>query len=67
MAGKQNSLLQHAKVRFEDARRQLGFAAMDFSIPDDRFLEMRAETRQMQDEIRKLERKSKSLFSLFGF
>lgn len=63
----QKSLLQFAKVRFEDARRQLGLAAMDFSIPDDRFLEMRSEARQMQDEVKKLERKSKSLLGLLGF
>ncbi len=67
MATNQKSLLQFAKVRFEDARRQLGLAAMDFSIPDDRFLEMRSEARQIQDEVKKLERKSKSLLGFFGF
>ncbi len=67
MAAKQKSMLQYARARFEDTRREVGLAAMDFSIPDDRFLEMRSEARRMQDEVKKLERKSKNLLGLLGF
>lgn len=67
MATKSKTLLEIEKVRFEDARRQVGLVAMDFSIPDEQFLEMRAEVRRMQDNVKKLEKKSKGLFGIFGF
>ncbi len=65
--GKQKSLLQHEKQRLDDARRQMGLAALDFTIPDDKLLEMREEVRRQQGEVRSLERKSKRLFGLFSF
>ncbi|WP_363347383.1 hypothetical protein [Methylocystis echinoides] len=67
MGAKQKSLLQHEQARFEDARRQMGLAAMDFSIPDEQFLELRSQVRRLQNDVKKLERKSKSLFGLFSF
>jgi hypothetical protein len=65
MATKKNSLLQHMKTELEDARRQLGLAAMDFSTPDDRLLELREKLRRQQDEVAAMERKSKKLFGIF--
>lgn len=62
---KKDSLLQAVKADFETKRRQLGLAAMDFSLPDDRLVELRAELRRLQDEVRTLEKKSKKLFGIF--
>lgn len=67
MAAKSKTLLEIEKARFEDARRQIGLAALDFTIPDEQILEMRADVRRLQDGVKKLERKSKSFFGLFGF
>jgi hypothetical protein len=62
---KKDSLLQAVKADFEAKRRQLGLAAMDFSLPDDTLVELRAELRRLQDEVRTLEKKSKKLFGIF--
>ncbi len=65
MAKKASSLLTAMKVRLDETRRQLGFAAMDFSVPDERLLELRNELRSLQEEVKTLERKSKKLFGIF--
>jgi hypothetical protein len=65
MATKKNSLLQHMRSELDEARRQLGLAAMDFSTPDDRLLELRSNLRRQQDEVAAMERKSKKLFGIF--
>ena len=43
MAGK--SLLAHMESQLEAARRQIRDAVVDFSIPDDKVLEFRADAR----------------------
>jgi hypothetical protein len=65
MAKKDNSLLAVMKARLDETRRQLGFAAMDFSVSDERLLELRTELRSLQDEVKTLERKSRKLFGIF--
>ncbi len=65
MNKKTKTLVEQMKADLEDARRQLGLAALDFDIPDDRLLEMRSDLRRERDEVRERERKSKKLFGIF--
>ena len=67
MAGK--SLLAHMESQLDVSRRQIREAAIDFTIPDDKVLELRADTRQLFEEVKELERKSgkKGLFRFLGF
>ncbi|GLI94650.1 hypothetical protein [Methylocystis echinoides] len=62
---KKDALLNYMKADFAEKRRQLGLAAMDFSLPDDRLIELRAELRRLQDEVQAFEKKSKKLFGIF--
>ena len=66
MAGK--SLFAHMKSQLEATRRQIREAVIDFSIPDDKVLELRADPRQLFEEVKELERKSakKGLFRFLG-
>ncbi len=64
MNKKTKTLVEQMKADLEDARRQLGLAALDFDIPDDRLLEMRSDLRRERDEVRERERKSKKLFGI---
>ena len=65
MTKKTKTLVEQMRTGLEDARRQLGIAANDFSTPDGRLLEMRSDVRRMQDEVANLEKKSKRLFGIF--
>jgi chromosome segregation ATPase len=65
MTKKTKTLVEQMRTGLEDARRQLGLAANDFSTPDDRLLEMRSDVRRLQDEVANLEKKSKRLFGIF--
>ncbi|MGJ0510267.1 MAG: hypothetical protein ACR652_24745 [Methylocystis sp.] len=56
------TLAAYAEEKLEDARRNLGLAAMDFSIPDERLLEIRNAVRQATIETRRLKKKG-----LLGF
>ena len=63
------SLLAHMESQLEAARRQIRDAAIDFSIPDDNMLELRADARRVLEEVNELKRKSakKGLFGFLGF
>jgi hypothetical protein len=63
------SLLTHTGSELEAARRQIRDAVIDFSIPDDNVLELRADARRIFEEVKELERKSakKGLFGFLGF
>jgi hypothetical protein len=65
MVGK-TSLLAHMQSQFEMARRQVADAAIDFSVPDDKVLELRTHALRLQEEVRELERKSKGLLGFLG-
>jgi hypothetical protein len=67
MAGK--SLLTHMETRLEAARRQIRDAVIDFSVPDEKVLELRADARRVLEEVKDLERKStkNGLFGFLGF
>jgi hypothetical protein len=59
------TLADYAQERFEEARRNLGLAATDFSIPDEKLLEIRESVRREADEARRLKKK-KGFLGLFG-
>ena len=63
------SLLAHMESQLEAARRQIRDVVIDFSIPDDKVLELRADARRVLEEVKELERKSgkKGLFRFLGF
>jgi hypothetical protein len=63
------SLLAHMESQLEAARRQMRDVVIDFSIPDDKVLELRADARRVLEEVKELERKSanKGLFGFLGF
>jgi hypothetical protein len=59
------TLADYAQERFEEARRNLGLAAIDFSIPDEKILEIRESVRREAAEARRLKKK-KGFLGLFG-
>jgi hypothetical protein len=62
------TIVAHMKSQLETLRRQLGAAAVDFSFPDDKLLELREEARRMAQEAEKLQSKSsKGFFGFLGF
>jgi hypothetical protein len=61
-----NALIADAQARLDQARRELKSAVLDFEVPDDKLLELRAATRQVYDELSALDRK-KLRRGLFGF
>ncbi len=65
MGKRTKTLAEQMKADLEDARRQLGLAAMDFNVPDEHLVEMRSDLRRMRDEVNKAEQKSKKLFGIF--
>jgi hypothetical protein len=61
-----NALIADAQARLDQARRELKSAVLDFEVPDDKLLELRAATRQVYDELSALDRK-KLRRGLLGF
>jgi hypothetical protein len=61
-----NALIADAQARLDQARRELKSAVLDFEVPDDKLLELRAAARQVYDELGALDRK-KLRRGLFGF
>jgi hypothetical protein len=51
------TLIAHAQTRLDDARRQLRGAAMDFDVPDEQLLELRASARRAYEELREMDRR----------
>ncbi len=64
-----HALIADAQARLNEARRQLRLAAINFEVPDDELLALRANARKIYDELALLDRKKlkKGLFGLFKF
>jgi hypothetical protein len=62
------SLVAHMESQLEAARRQLRDAVIDFSLPDDKVLELRADVRRVMEQVQELQRTSakRGLFGLLG-
>ncbi len=67
MAG--DSILAQMKSKLDLALREMRGAVINLDVPDDKLLELRAETRRLFEEVRELERKAakKGLFGFLGF
>jgi hypothetical protein len=67
MAG--DSILAHTKSKLHLARREMRGAVINLDVPDDKLLELRADTRRLFEEVKELERKAtkKGLFGFLGF
>jgi hypothetical protein len=52
-----HALIADAQARLDDARRQLRLAAINFDVPDDELLELRAKARNVYNELANLDRK----------
>ena len=52
-----HALIADAQARLDDARRQLRLAAINFDVPDDELLELRAKARTVYNELANLDRK----------
>jgi hypothetical protein len=63
-----NSLLDHVKSQLELLRGELRGAIIDFTVPDEKVLELRKDARRLLDDLKALERKAakKGLFGFFG-
>ncbi|RTL86178.1 MAG: hypothetical protein EKK29_10395 [Hyphomicrobiales bacterium] len=61
-----HALIADAQARLDEARRQLRLAAMNFDVPDEELLELRAKARNVYNELAALDRK-KLKKGLFGF
>lgn len=64
-----HALIADAQARLDTARRELRLAAINFDIPDEELIELRARARQVYDELAQLDRKKlkKGLFSFLKF
>ncbi len=64
-----HALIADAQARLDDVRRQLRLAAINFDVPDDELLELRAKARDIYNELAALDRKKlkKGLFSFLGW
>ncbi|MBM3562873.1 MAG: hypothetical protein FJX16_11185 [Alphaproteobacteria bacterium] len=63
---KLNALIADAQARLDQARRELKSAVVDFDVPDEKLLEIRAAARRVYDELSALDRR-KLKGGLFGF
>jgi hypothetical protein len=61
-----HALIADAQARLDEARRQLRLAAINFEVPDEELLALRANARKIYDELAALDRKKLSK-GLFGF
>jgi predicted ribonuclease toxin of YeeF-YezG toxin-antitoxin module len=57
------------KSKLDLARREMRGAVINLDVPDDKLLELRADTRRLFEEVKELERKAakKGLFGILGF
>jgi len=62
------SLIAFAQAQLDDARRALRDAATDFTVSDEKVLELRAAARRAYEELAELDRKAakRGLFSFLG-
>jgi hypothetical protein len=61
-----HALIADAQARLDAARRELRLAAINFDVPDEQLLELRANARKVYDELAALDRK-KLKKGLLGF
>ncbi|WP_442754069.1 hypothetical protein ACNHKD_13870 [Methylocystis sp. JAN1] len=61
-----HALIADAQARLDNARRELRLAAINFDVPDEQLLELRANARKIYEELAALDRK-KLKKGLFGF
>lgn len=52
------TLADYTQEKLKEARRNLGLAAIDFSIPDEKILELRESVRQEAAEVQRLIKKN---------
>lgn len=52
-----HALITDAQARLDQSRRDLKSAVLDFDVPDEKLLEMRAAARKVYDELCALDRK----------
>ncbi|WP_363347864.1 hypothetical protein [Methylocystis echinoides] len=52
-----HALIADAQARLDEARRQLRLAAINFDVPDDELIELRAKARNVYNELAALDRK----------
>jgi hypothetical protein len=64
-----HALIADAQARLDEARRQLRLAAINFDVPDEELIELRAKARNVYNELAELDRKKlkKGLFSFLGW
>jgi hypothetical protein len=64
-----HALIADAQAKLDEARRQLRLAAINFDVPDDELLALRADARKIYDELAALDRKKlkKGLFASLKF
>ena len=60
------SLLTYMELQFKAARREIRESVIDFRVPDDKLLQLRAEAQRLLEEVKELERRS-AKNGLFGF
>ncbi len=62
-----NARITFAQNRLDAARREIKQAVIDFSVPDEKLLALRANAREAYQELQALDRKTlrKGLLSLF--
>ena len=52
-----HALIADAQARFNEARRELRVAALDFDVSDEKLLELRANARSVFTELKELDRR----------
>jgi hypothetical protein len=61
-----HALIADAQSRLDEARRELRHAAINFDVPDEEVLELRARAKKIYDELAALDRKMLKR-GIFGF
>jgi hypothetical protein len=61
-----HALIADAQARLDEARRELRHAAINFDVPDEELLELRARAEKIYDELVVLDRKMLKR-GIFGF
>lgn len=64
-----HALIADAQARLDQARRELRLAAINFDVPDEQLLELRADARKIYEELAALDRKKlkKGLLGVLKF
>lgn len=60
------TLLAYAELKLLEAKQNLKSAAQDFSIPDEKILELRDTVRNAEAEVEKLAKKGRGLLGFLG-